>query len=69
MLFWFVYKAIAVRLSVLNFTSLEKWIRLDSLPKHNTYSCISLDALDGRYVTDQFVHFHRVVTDYIFTWQ
>ena len=67
-LFWFVFKAIAVRLSVLNFAGLEKWMRLSTLSKRSAYSCVSLDALHGRHLHDRFVYFLRVVTDYIFSW-
>lgn len=38
-----------VRLPALNFESLEKWLSLDSLSKHNAYSCVSLNALNGRH--------------------
>lgn len=37
-----------VRLPALNFASLEKWLSLDSLSKHDAYSCVSLNALNGR---------------------
>lgn len=36
-----------VRLPALNFASLEKWLSLDSLSKHDAYSCVSLNALNG----------------------
>lgn len=40
-----------VRLPALNFASLEKWLTLDSLSKHHAYSCVSLNALNGRHDT------------------
>lgn len=47
MLVLFCLRSNRVRLPALNFASLEKWLSLDSLSKHDAYSCVSLSALNG----------------------
>lgn len=55
LLFCVVFKAMSVRLLVLNFASLEKWLRLGSLSEHSAYGCVSLDTLDGWHLHERSV--------------